>query len=97
MALSVVVIIERLAMNAYEKFANIFMLSMAGQMSGLTREQFIQTCKSKFPVEADFVKMTAALEAQVAQQMAQMQASLKPGHVLAFGYPIGTPDRGTLH
>ena len=81
-------------MSGYDKYADIFMGSMAGQMSGLTREQFIQTCKTKFPVEADFIKMAEAIAAQAQQHIAQAEASLKPGQVLAVAYPIKTPQHG---
>jgi hypothetical protein len=84
-------------MSGYDKYADIFMGSMAGQMSGLTREQFIQTCKTKFPVEADFIKMAESLTVRAEQHIAQAQASLKPGQVLGVASPIGKRQHGPLH
>ena len=82
--------------DPYEKYADIFMSSMAGEMSGLTKVQFIALCKSKFPDEAAFVKQMDALTAHAEMQIAQAQAQLKPGHVLAVAYPIDVP-RGPVH
>lgn len=84
-------------MNAYEKFADIFMSSTAGQMTGMTREQFIQMCKIKYPLEDDFAKMVEYLELQAIEQVTQLQASLKSGEVLAFAYPVGATGRQTVH
>jgi len=84
-------------MCAYEKFADIFMSSMAGQMTGLTREQFIQICKTKYPVEADFAKMAECLELQAIEQITRLQESVKPGEILAFAYPIDAVGSRTVH
>lgn len=80
----------------YEKYADIFMSSMAGEMSGLTKDQFIVLCKSKFPDEAAFVKQMEALTAHAEMQIEQAQAKLKPGQTLGIAYPIEVP-RGPVH
>jgi hypothetical protein len=82
--------------DPYEKYADIFMASMAGEMSGLTKEQFIAVCKAKFPIEAEFVATMEAMTAQVEGQIAEVQANLKPGQSLAVGYRVETPS-GPLH
>lgn len=82
--------------DPYEKYADIFMSSMAGEMSGLTKDQFVVLCKSKFPDEAEFVKTMAALTATAEAQIAQAQAQLKPGQKLGIAYPIDVP-RGPVH
>lgn len=82
--------------DAYEKYADIFMSSMSGQMSGLTKAQFVARLKDKFPNEAVFVVQMEALTAQAEMQIAQAQAQLKPGQVLAVAYPIDHP-RGPVH
>lgn len=82
--------------DPYEQYADIFMSSMAGQMSGLTKEQLMVLLKTKFPVEAEFVKSMEALSAHAEMQIAQAQAQLKPGQTLGIAYPIEVP-RGPLH
>lgn len=75
-------------MSAYEKYADIFLSSLAGEMSGLNKEQFIAICKSKFPDEAAFAKEMEVMTAQVEKQIEMVQAQLKPNQILAFGYPV---------
>lgn len=82
--------------DPYEKYAEIFMSSMAGEMSGLSKDQFIALCKTKFPDEAAFVKQMEALTAHAEMQIAQAQAQLKPGQTLGIAYPIEVP-RGPVH
>ena len=57
--------------DPYDKYADIFMASMAGQNSGLTKDQFILLCKKKFPIESEFVKtmdeLTKNIEAKIQQ------------------------------
>lgn len=82
--------------DAYDKYADIFMSSMAGEMSGLTKEQFTSICKAKFPVESEFVKSMEVLTAHAEMQIAQAQAQLKPGETLGIAYPMEVPS-GPLH
>ena len=82
--------------DSYEKYADIFMSSMAGEMSGLSKVQFIALCKSKFPDEAAFVKQMEELTEFAEMQIAQAQAQLKPGQSLDIAYPIDAPT-GPLH
>lgn len=80
----------------YEKYADIFMSSMAGEMSGLTKGQFIALCKSKFPDEVAFAKQMEALTAHAQMQIEKARAQLKPGHTLGIAYPIEVPP-GPVH
>jgi hypothetical protein len=81
--------------DPYEKYADIFMSSMAGEMSGLTKEQFIALCKSKFPDEVAFAKQMDSLAAAAEKHIEQAQAQLKPGETLGIAYPIEVPTGKT--
>lgn len=82
--------------DPYDKYADIFMSSMAGAMSGLSKEQFIGVCKAKYPIESEFIASMEAMTAQVEGQIAEVHANLKPGQSLAVGYLVEAPP-GTLH
>jgi len=82
--------------DPYEQYANIFMSSMAGEMSGLTKEQVIALCKTKWPTQTEFVAMMASLENHAETQIEQARAQLKPGQTLGIAYPIEVP-RGPMH
>lgn len=82
--------------DPYETYTDVFMSSLAGEMSGLSKEQFLALLKTKFPNEADFVATMEALAAHAGMQIEQAQAKLKPGQTLGIGYPLEVP-RGPLH
>lgn len=60
--------------------------TMAGQMSGLTREQLVAQCMAKYPDPADFELVLAQATAVAEKQIAQAQAKLQPGQELCVGY-----------
>ena len=66
------------------------MSSLAGEMSGLTKEQFLAICKAKYPDEVDFVKAMEALAGHAEMQIEQAQAKLEPGQTLAVAYVVET-------
>jgi hypothetical protein len=74
--------------DIYEKTADIFLSSMAGQMSGMTRDQLIAHFKKRFPCENEFKAVVEAAKLQAEAAVLEAQANLAPGHVLAFGYVI---------
>lgn len=83
-------------MSAYEKYADLFMTTMAGEMSGLNRDQILARMKDCFPNEADFIQLMQTLEAQVQTQIVQATAKLQPGQALAFGHVFEQPA-GPVH
>jgi hypothetical protein len=82
--------------DAYEQFADVFMGTLAGQMAGLTRDQFIAQCKAKYPDPKAFADLIAQITAVAEKQVTQAQASLKPGQVLGVAYPLNDPG-GQVH
>ena len=82
--------------DPYEQYADIFMSSLAGEMSGLSKAQFIALCKTKWPIQTEFVAMMASLQGHAEMQVEQAQAKLQPGQTLGIAYPIDVPS-GPLH
>lgn len=82
--------------DAYEEMADMMVTSLAGELAGLSREQFIEVFKSKFPVEDDFRALVETTKAQGKAMVAKAQAQLQPGQELAIAIPIDgrTPNGG---
>lgn len=78
-------------MSAYEEFADLFMGTLAGEMSGLSRDQFLDLMKQRFPDESAFVRHMQDLQAVAQAQISQATAKLKPGQELAVGYSVDQP------
>lgn len=74
--------------DPYEQFADAFLSSTSGQMSGMNRQEVIALFRSKWPVLQDFEAMIASVTKQASDTIEQAQAQLPPGHVLAVGYPV---------
>ena len=74
--------------DIYEEMADMMLTTMVGQMAGLTREQFIETFKTKFPEESEFRALVERTKAQGEMLAAQAQANLPPGHQLAIAVPV---------
>jgi hypothetical protein len=72
------------------------MSSLAGEMSGLNKQQFISICKSKFPDEAAFMRQMNALTAHAEMQIREVQDKLKPGQALGIAYPVEVHN-GPVH
>jgi hypothetical protein len=74
--------------DVYEQFADVFLSSMSGQMAGLSRDEVIAMFRKKWPNAAEFEAMIQTISAQAQDTISQAQAQLKPGEVLAVGYPV---------
>lgn len=61
--------------DPYAQYADIFMSSMAGKASGLTKEQFISRCKAQWPTQIAFLQAMATMEEHAS--MLVEQANLK--------------------
>ena len=85
--------------NPYEHYADIFMGTLAGKMSGLTRAGFIAMSKAKYPDVAAFKKSMEQLEATAIAQIEKAKQGLQPGQTLAIAYPVAPApkDSPTVH
>ncbi|TYK70296.1 hypothetical protein FSY45_24865 [Comamonas sp. Z1] len=72
----------------YEETADLMLTTMAGQYTGLTRDQFIELFKQKFPNEADLRTVIATARQQAETAIAEAQAQLKPGQSIMIGIPV---------
>ena len=81
----------------YEEMADLMLTTLAGEMAGLNREQFIALFKSKFPNETEFRTLVEATKAQGEAAIAQAQAQLPPGHTLIMAIPINESPCSPLH
>ena len=83
--------------DIYEETADIFMSSLAGQMSGMSRDQLIAHFKRQFPSEAAFKATVDSARKQAETILKEAQASLSPGQVLAFGYAVDEQPNRTVN
>lgn len=84
----------------YEEFADLFLSTLVGQSTGLTRVQFIDLCKARFPSEDAFEAHVIDVQARAASLMANARARLESEGRLAVAIPIDLADsntRPTLH
>ena len=77
-------------MNVYEEMADLFMQSLAGEMAGLTREEFIAKVRAEWPDEevarAGFERLKRAALRQVEQ--AEAEAAKRGQKIVGIGYPV---------
>lgn len=76
--------------DAYEQFATLFMETLAGKLSGASRQQVIEKAKQKFQNVQAFEAFLNSVQAQADQKIAQVQAQLKPGDEIAIAYVVDT-------
>ena len=62
--------------DAYEEFADMFMNTLTGQMTGMTRDEVIALLKSRMPNEEEFRQHMIGISRMVEEQMAQIQSAL---------------------
>lgn len=76
-------------MNTYDEIADIFMQSLAAQVSGVTREQFIARLKEKCPTEADARRFFEQTQVQAKESLAhaEMEAAKHGGKIVGIAYP----------
>lgn len=80
--------------DIYEEMADMMLTTLAGELAGLSREQFIATFRSKFPVESEFRELVEKTKAQGEMMIAKAQANLPPGHEIAIAIPLNvSPSR----
>ena len=72
----------------YEETADLMLTTMAGQYTGLTRDQFIELFKQKFPVESELRTFLTTVRQQAEASIAEAQAHLKPGQSIMVGIPV---------
>ena len=76
--------------NFYEQVADVFMATMAGELSGVTREQFIARFKKRYPTEdaARAVYSEMQKQAEAAQAKAEKDAAARGMKVIGLGYRV---------
>lgn len=74
----------------YDEIADLFMASLAGQLSGVTREMFIERMKATYPTEEGLRKFYDSLQQQAQAMVAQVerQAAANGSRVVGVAYPI---------
>jgi hypothetical protein len=72
----------------YEETADLMLTTMAGQYAGLSRDQFIDLFKQKFPDESQLRTFLATVRQQAEAAIAEAQANLKPGQSIMIGIPV---------
>lgn len=77
--------------NAYEEFADMFMSTLAGQMTGMNRDEVIALLKSRMPNEEEFRQHMISISQMVEEQVAQIQAALSGESTVVI------PRNSTLH
>lgn len=74
--------------DPYEKFADLFMTTLAGQMTGLSRDQFVSVCRERYPDPADFERTIAMVTAQAQVQVDKAMSELRPGESVGVAYSL---------
>lgn len=77
--------------NAYEEFADMFMSTLAGQMTGMNRDEVIALLKSRMPNEEEFRQHMISISQMVEEQVAQIQAAFSGESTVVI------PRNSTLH
>lgn len=77
-------------MSIYDEMADLFMSSLAGEMSGLTRDEFLAKLKTEWPDEeiarAAYERLKRA--ALRMQQEAENAAAARGAKIVGIGYRI---------
>jgi hypothetical protein len=77
-------------MSIYEEMADLFMNSLAGETSGITRDEFIAKVRAEWPDEeiarAGFERLKRAALRQVEQ--AEAEAAARGQKIVGIGYPV---------
>lgn len=77
-------------MSIYEDMADLFMGSLAGELSGVTRDEFIAKVRAEWPDEeiarAGFERLKRAALRQVEQ--AEAEAAKRGAKIVGIGYPV---------
>ena len=74
--------------SSYDNIADMMLTTMAGEFSGLNRDEMVSLLKAKFPDETMLRSYTDSLQAHIEQQIDQLQARLQHGQTMAFAYPV---------
>jgi len=77
--------------NAYEEFADMFMGTLNGQMTGMNRDEVIALIKNRMPNEEEFRQHMIGISQMVEEQMAQIQNALSGQNTVVI------PRNSTLH
>ena len=77
--------------DAYEEFADMFMTTLTGQLSGMTRDEVVALIKNRMPNEEEFRQHMVGISQMVEEQMAQIQNALSGQNTVVI------PRNSTLH
>ena len=77
--------------DAYEEFADMFMTTLTGQLSGMTRDEVVALVKSRMPNEEEFRQHMIGISQMVEEQMSQIQSALSGQNTVVI------PRNSTLH
>ena len=78
-------------MTIYDEIADMFMASLAGQISGVSREEFIMRVKTKYPSEDEaraFFEAALSRGRAFAEQ-AERDAIARGVRIIGIGYQVG--------
>lgn len=82
-----------IGMSIYEEMADVFMSSLAAQVTGLTREQFIASVRAKWPDENTARKMFVTMRRQAEQAVERAKADAAERGCAIVG--VAVPVAGT--
>ncbi len=79
--------------NLYNEIADMFMESLAGQMSGITRDDFMARLKQQCPDEKSLSVFYSTVQTQANAMVAdaQSRAEKSGSTIVGIAYPV-TPD-----
>jgi hypothetical protein len=78
-------------MSIYDEIADVFMRSLAGELSGITREQFIAHVRAKWPTEDEARKGFEELRGRATRELneAMRDAAARGKAIVGIGYKVG--------
>ena len=81
-------------MSIYDEMTDMFMSSLAGEISGLTRDEFMARIRAEWPDEeiarAAFERLKRA--ALRMQEQAEAEAARRGAKIVGIGYPVEKPE-----
>jgi len=79
-----------MAVSIYDEIADLFMASLAGEVSGVTREQFIDRVRKQWPTEKIAREQFDILQKRAAVDVAKAErdAAARGQKIVGIGYPV---------